>query len=251
MSGEISNDPATPTWLGLGEDGPSAGVGRIANLVGASVLAIGGIWLLGGAGGQEPELEPEPPTVAAASGGDGSSGKEPEKTPDKEPEKAPEKAPKEPEKAPEKEPAEAATGSGGEAAPPTEAATATAGADAAKGEPASADALVKRGEAALKSGKRSSAKRLFEEALTIEPQNAGAMMGLSNLSFDAGNYPSAERWARQAVQIAPRNADYRVRLGDAYFKLKQFDRARAQYERAEKMGHPFAKARLSRLPKGK
>ena len=181
MSGEISNDPATPTWLGLGEDGPSAGVGRIANLVGASVLAIGGIWLLGGAGGPDPEIDPEPPTVAAASGGDGSSGKEPEKTPDREPETAPEKAPKEPEKTPEKEPekepADAATGSGGVAAPPPEAATAGADANgegAAKGEPASADALVKRGEAALKSGKRSSAKRLFEEALTVEPQNAAA-----------------------------------------------------------------------------
>ena len=73
-------------------------------------------------------------------------------------------------------------------------------------------------------------------------------MGLSNLSFDSGKYSSATSYARRAVKVAPRNADYRVRLGDAYFKQGKHDRARAQYQRAAKLGHPFAARRLKQLP---
>ena len=115
-------------------------------------------------------------------------------------------------------------------------------------DPAAAEKLAARGQTAYKSGSRSSARKLFNDALALDPDNAVALMGLSNLSFDSGKYSSATSYARRAVKVAPRNADYRVRLGDAYFKQGKHDRARAQYQRAAKLGHPFAARRLKQLP---
>lgn len=126
-------------------------------------------------------------------------------------------------------------------------ATADARPSAAR-DPAAAVKLVEKADAAYKSGKRSTARRLLDEALALDEGSAEALIGLSNLSFDSGKFSSAASYARRAVNLAPRNADYRLRLGDAYFKLEQNDRARAQYERAAKLGHPFAARRIERLP---
>jgi tetratricopeptide (TPR) repeat protein len=217
---------AAPSWLRLGDENTafSAGAARALNLTIATVLALGGAWLI--AGGSDDVTQP-----AVGS-----------------PEQAPTAAPPSLPVDGTTKDAKAIDATSPE--PPATSDTVTPPASDAKArDPAAAAALVQRGEIALKSGKRSSARKQFEEALTLDPTNPAAMMGLSNLSFDAGNYAAAERHAKQAVELAPRNADYRLRLGDACFKLGQIARARTHYERAAKLGHPSANSRLSRLPK--
>lgn len=237
---------AAPSWLHLGDAGaaPSAGVARALDLLAAVLLAGGGLGLLAAAAPTDP-----PPTVVATT-----SGETPQETPPDQPKGQVEaKAQGVPTSAdppaktssPEPRDAPADTDAGPGEAP------ALAGDPNKPRDPKAAEALAERGQQALKGGKRSSARRLFEEALSFDPNNTEALMGLSNLSFDAANYATAEKYARQAVQLAPRNADYNLRLGDAYLKLGQIPRARTHYQRAAKLGHPFAAARLERLPKGK
>lgn len=259
MNGGISEQGrAVPPWLLLGDEEAalSAGLARGVNVALALVLAIAGVWLIASAGDAS---EAQAPAGVAAR--DAELAPDPKQGNPKDPEPAPatDPGPKEygskmaavtgPD--PDRPVGESATGE----RPPAAADDAGGPAIRAPGspgklDPKAAESLAQRGEQALKSGKRSSAKKLFEEALALDPDNTAALMGLSNLSFDAGNYASAERYARQAVQLAPRNADYQLRLGDAYLKLGQTARARTHYQRAQKLGHPFAAARLTRLPKG-
>lgn len=234
MTRGISDDAnAAPTWLRLGDAGtaPAAPLARALDLAIAVVLAAGGLGLLAGAAARTDA--PLSPLVAA---------QEPLAEPPRpESPKGQVDAPPEP-LVPTEPPLDDV--------PAKKSTSAQTDAEARPRDPKAAETAAERGQHALQSGKRSSAKKLFEEALALDPDNAEAMIGLSNLSFDAGNYATAEKYARQAVQVAPRNADYHLRLGDAYFKLGQLPRARGAYQKAAKLGHPFAAARLDRL-KGK
>jgi tRNA A-37 threonylcarbamoyl transferase component Bud32/tetratricopeptide (TPR) repeat protein len=110
--------------------------------------------------------------------------------------------------------------------------------------------LAKRGKKALSSGNRSEATSLFQKALAADDRNTEALIGLSRVFFDGGDYAKSARYARKAVRLKPRKAAYRIRLGDAYYKAYKFGEARAQYQEADKLGHPDAKGRLAKV-KGK
>ena len=243
MTRGISDDAnAAPSWLRLGDAGaaPAAPLARALDLAIAVVLAAGGLGLLAGAAARTDA--PPSPLVAAQEPLEGFSRPEsPKGQVD-----APPPEPHAPTEAVTQSPTESPT----DDVPAKPSTPAPADAEAKPRDPKAAETAAERGQHALRSGKRSSAKKLFDEALALDPDNAEAMIGLSNLSFDAGNYATAEKYARQAVQVAPRNADYHLRLGDAYFKLGQLPRARGAYQKAAKLGHPFAAARLDRL-KGK
>jgi len=244
--GSVDHGNAVQSWLRLA--GPnsefSAAAARALNLALAAVLTGGGVWLLAGVrgGGNAPdstiavqssaalvgEAGPESPAEAHKSPNGGAPGAEQTSTTPPPPAEPPDDA------------------------DVTQGATTSRAADATADDaktPASAASLVERAKQAMKKGKRTNARQLFEDALARDPNNHKAMIGLSDLSFDAGNYPTAQKWARLAVEQAPRNADYRIHLGDAHFKLGQTARARADYEQAAKLGSPVAASRLAQLPK--
>ncbi|MEZ4429318.1 MAG: tetratricopeptide repeat protein [Nannocystaceae bacterium] len=110
-----------------------------------------------------------------------------------------------------------------------------------------ARALARRGAAALRSGDRTRARALFDEALALDERSIQALAGVSDLLFDAGDYRGAHEYGKRAVRVSPRNADHRLRLGDISVKLGRRDEARAQYEEARRLGHPLAERRLARL----
>lgn len=106
---------------------------------------------------------------------------------------------------------------------------------------------VRRGMRAARVGSLTNAREHFEKALALDSRRADAHAGLADLDFDAGHHRSSLRHARLAVRLAPRNADHRVRLGDAYLRVSQRKKARAQYERAESLGSRVALRRLEAL----
>ena len=110
-----------------------------------------------------------------------------------------------------------------------------------------ARALTKRGEAALASADRSTAERLFHQALSRDSHHPGALSGLSAIHYDQGAYGKAVAYAQKAVAAAPTSAKYRLQLGDAYFKSFKYAEARAQYEKAKSLGNKAAVARLAKV----
>ena len=106
---------------------------------------------------------------------------------------------------------------------------------------------VRRGKRAARVGSLANAREHFEKALALDSRRADAHAGLADLDFDAGHHRSSLRHARLAVRLSPRNADHRVRLGDAYLRVSQRNKARAQYQRAESLGSRVAARRLEAL----
>lgn len=107
--------------------------------------------------------------------------------------------------------------------------------------------LVAEARRAMAKGKRAEATALFHQALSHRSKHPGALIGLSDIYFDRGAYAKAVQFAKAAVGAAPRNASYRIRLGDAYQKILEYDDARAQYDKAASLGDARGKRRLQKL----
>lgn len=114
-------------------------------------------------------------------------------------------------------------------------------------DPEKAAALASEGKAALRSGRRSEASRLFNQAISYDRKNGTALMGLSDIYFDTGQNSKAVIYAEKAVKASPANKSYRLKLGDAYFKVLRYKDALTQYEEAKKRGAKKADARISRV----
>ncbi len=117
----------------------------------------------------------------------------------------------------------------------------------AKRDPKRAKALTQQGATAKKSGDRAGASKLFHQALAQDPRHAPALYQLAELAFDDADYNRAANFGKKAVQYAPKKASYRLFLGDLYVKMIRYPQAREQYEKAEALGSPKAKAALERL----
>ena len=85
---------------------------------------------------------------------------------------------------------------------------------------------------------------LVQRRVAVEPM----LYALENLHFADGQYARAVPFAERAVRQAPGNASYRIKLGDAYYKVLRYPKARMQYEQAKKLGHKSAQRRLDKLP---
>ncbi|MBC8074055.1 MAG: hypothetical protein IAG13_37390, partial [Deltaproteobacteria bacterium] len=118
---------------------------------------------------------------------------------------------------------------------------------AATRDPVKAKELAEQGLAALRSGKRSEASSLFNQAIAYDHTNAAALSGLSDIYFDTGADQKAVVYAEKAVAASPANQSYRLKLGDAYFKVLRYQDALAQYEEAKKRGSTKADDRLARV----
>ena len=107
--------------------------------------------------------------------------------------------------------------------------------------------LVGRGNALRRQQKYGEARQRFNQALRINRRHAGALAGLARLEFDLGNYDAALRDADKAVRAAPGNASYRLLYGDTLRKVRRFEDARRQFEKARALGAKGAARRLEEL----
>ncbi|MFO7564988.1 MAG: protein kinase [Enhygromyxa sp.] len=110
-----------------------------------------------------------------------------------------------------------------------------------------ANAYVKRAKAALASGSRDRAARLFEKALAQQPNLEAAHIGLAEIHFARGRYRQAMVSARQAARTRPDDADLQLLLGDACLKTSRYADARRAYQKARALGHGKAAERLAQL----
>ncbi len=116
-----------------------------------------------------------------------------------------------------------------------------------KRDPAKASELAGQGSDALRSGRRSEAEALFNQAISFDRKNAEALIGLSDVYFDRGSAQKAQRYAEQAVAIAPNNGSYRIKLGDAYYNALRYRDALTQYEKAAALGDAKAAPRIAKV----
>jgi serine/threonine protein kinase/Flp pilus assembly protein TadD len=114
-------------------------------------------------------------------------------------------------------------------------------------DPSKARSLAASGTKALRSGQRTKAEQLFHRALDHDRSNAQALMGLSLVHYHRGSYHKAVRYGAKAVALQPNNAEYRINLGDAYYKNFAYRQARKEYEKASKLGHRDAAARIKKV----
>jgi serine/threonine protein kinase/tetratricopeptide (TPR) repeat protein len=121
------------------------------------------------------------------------------------------------------------------------------GALASSRNPGKARSLARSGTKALRAGQRDKAEQLFHRALDHDRNNAEALMGLSMVHYHRGSYHKAVRYGAKAVAIQPNNAGYRINLGDAHYKNFAYRQARKEYEKASKLGHRDAAARLQKV----
>ncbi len=117
----------------------------------------------------------------------------------------------------------------------------------AERDPQRAADLAEQGLDALRSGQRSKASSLFNQAISFDRKNAKALMGLSDVYFDTGKNQKAVDYAERAVQASPSNETFRLKLGDAYFKVLRYRDALEQYEKAKAKGSSRADARIEKV----
>ncbi|MGH1341118.1 MAG: protein kinase domain-containing protein [Nannocystales bacterium] len=86
---------------------------------------------------------------------------------------------------------------------------------------------------------------------TPSPSTRGApaseLAELGNGAFNRGEYKKAASYLEKAVRKVPGNAKYRLLLGDTYFKLGRFSKARKHYVEADELGVASAARRIDKV----
>jgi tetratricopeptide (TPR) repeat protein/predicted Ser/Thr protein kinase len=114
---------------------------------------------------------------------------------------------------------------------------------------AAAKALVKEAKVLKRKGKRDAALKKLYQATKIDRRYAPAWDSLRDIHFQIGAYQEAANYGEKAVKNASRNGKYHLRLGEAYWKLKDYDQAEASWKTAQSLGVDQATARLQALRK--
>lgn len=88
-------------------------------------------------------------------------------------------------------------------------------------------------------GQLSDAIISFEDAIEVDPENAVAYDGLAYMFLQLGDDPLAEQNALESVRLNPDVARARGRLGEAYFRQSNYEKAVEQLEVATNLyGEP-------------
>jgi hypothetical protein len=99
---------------------------------------------------------------------------------------------------------------------------------------AEAARLLKDARRALVAGSLAQAESLYQKVEDTGFEKPAALTGLGECAFQAGNYADAVRRARRAVESGGGVAA-RMVLGNAYFKLQQYDNAIGAYKEVLKL----------------
>jgi serine/threonine protein kinase len=103
-------------------------------------------------------------------------------------------------------------------------------------DPSGARAAVERGKLAMNALRPGQAEREFADAVSADGQNVEALAGLAEAQFENARYEAALQSARAATRKAPHEARYFMLLGDAHFKLNQYQDALRAYQKALALG---------------
>jgi serine/threonine protein kinase len=112
-----------------------------------------------------------------------------------------------------------------------------------------AKALVAEAKKLKKQGKRDAALKKMFEASRADRRYAPAWDGLRDLHFQIGAYQEAAQYGEKAIKLAPGNGQYHLRVGEAYWKLKEYDAAERAWKTAQSLGVEQATDRLENLRK--
>jgi cytochrome c-type biogenesis protein CcmH/NrfG len=77
------------------------------------------------------------------------------------------------------------------------------------------------------------------------PSDASTRIELGNMYFDAGRFSDAVDWYQQALKIQPRNVNVSTDLGIAYYYMNDADKALAQFDRSLAIEPGHAKTLLN------
>ncbi len=113
--------------------------------------------------------------------------------------------------------------------------------------PNSVSALVRMGEACVRSGRASEGKAAAQRALALSPGNAEAHTVLAHSHLLTGRAEEGLPLARRAVELMPTRARYHGNLGVFYRELRQHEEAVAAFAAAEAIEpssaqYPFSRA---------
>ena len=114
-------------------------------------------------------------------------------------------------------------------------------------QPAKSRVELEHGRAAFRAGQLEASAKHFHRALKHDPRSISALEGLTDVAFERGEYGEAVKFGSRAVKRSPKNSRLRIKLGDAFFKQLLYEKARAEYTAASKLGNKQARERLSRL----
>jgi eukaryotic-like serine/threonine-protein kinase len=118
---------------------------------------------------------------------------------------------------------------------------------ATENQPDSAWGFINLGAAYLKSGDTRRALENFERSIQIAPDEA-AYSNVGTIHYTEGRYAEAARAFEEAVRLGPKNDVSHRNLGDAYLKLGQREKARAEYERASALSDELLKVNPKDAP---
>ena len=114
---------------------------------------------------------------------------------------------------------------------------------------AAAKALVAEAKKLKRKGRRDAALKKAYQATKLDRRYAPAWDLLRDLHFQVGAYQEAANYGEKAVKNASRNGKYHLRLGEAYWKLHDYDQAEAAWKKAQSLGVDQATTRLQALRK--
>ena len=116
--------------------------------------------------------------------------------------------------------------------------------------PDDADSFSRRAEHYVQESQWDLALSDFSRALQLEPESGEAKLGRAKAWIKQGKFRKAVDDCNSALQHSARKEIYTVR-GDAHFKLREYDRAIADYEQAMSFSSSFAQAYWRRAQKRK
>ncbi|HVR61845.1 MAG TPA: tetratricopeptide repeat protein, partial [Polyangia bacterium] len=116
------------------------------------------------------------------------------------------------------------------------------GAKAARATTADNRKLLDEGERLLRAERFVEAREIFTKLTKSRRDKAAALVGLAEIAFQEKHYGDAVRSAKLAAS-AGGGVRARVLLGDAHFRLNQFNEAARAYEDALKLDPGNASAR--------
>ncbi len=115
-----------------------------------------------------------------------------------------------------------------------------------KTEPVVVDAYVALATLRSQAGKRGEAQALLAQALEKMPRSAKIHESLGQLALSEGRYAEAISEYQRSLELEPRDVGGKFRLGVAYRKNREFDKALALFDEVSKQDREFPGLALER-----
>lgn len=105
------------------------------------------------------------------------------------------------------------------------------------------DARNNLGNVLLERGDVDEALVLYREAIEFDPENVRVNINLASALMEKGQYDEALEYANKANGMAPDHPDFLYKRGSIYWRMRNVEAARADFERSVELDPKHAKAR--------